>query len=85
LYLPLDLSSLTKVRSFAADWATKSFAPIQALLLNAGIQYIEKGVRKTGDGIELTFGSMYFLEQIIPFFVRIREFLRASSASKSTF
>ena len=56
MYLPLDLSNLTKVRSFATDWATKNLAPIQVLLLNAGIQYTENGFRKTDDGIETTFG-----------------------------
>ncbi|KAG0649821.1 NADPH-protochlorophyllide oxidoreductase [Hyphodiscus hymeniophilus] len=56
-YLPLDLSSLEQIRLFAADWKTRNLPPIQALLLNAGIQYPEQGVRKAGDGVELTFGG----------------------------
>lgn len=54
-FLTLDLSSLASVRSFAQTWQTKSFPPIIALVLNAGAQF-PGGVRKTGDGIESTFG-----------------------------
>lgn len=53
-FLPLDLSSLAKVRSFVQTWDTKGFPTIIALVLNAGIQFPE-GVRKTGDGFESTF------------------------------
>ncbi|KAI9837014.1 MAG: hypothetical protein M1819_000663 [Sarea resinae] len=54
IYLPLDLSSLAKVRSFAKEWESEDFPPIRALLLNAGLQFPD-GVRKTDDGIEATF------------------------------
>jgi NAD(P)-dependent dehydrogenase (short-subunit alcohol dehydrogenase family) len=53
-YLPLDLSSLENVRSFASGWAAKGFPPIRALVLNAGLQFPD-GVGMTGDGIERTF------------------------------
>jgi NAD(P)-dependent dehydrogenase (short-subunit alcohol dehydrogenase family) len=54
IFLPLDLSVMAKVRSFVRTWETKSFPPIIALLLNAGLQF-RKGLRKTDDGIEATF------------------------------
>ncbi len=54
-FLPLDLSNLAKVRSFVRDWEATSHPPIQALLLNAGLQFPD-GVRYTDDGIEATFG-----------------------------
>jgi NAD(P)-dependent dehydrogenase (short-subunit alcohol dehydrogenase family) len=53
-YLPLDLSSLTKVREFAASYSTKSFPPIAALVMNAGLQF-PSGVSYSVDGIEKTF------------------------------
>jgi NAD(P)-dependent dehydrogenase (short-subunit alcohol dehydrogenase family) len=54
-YLPLDLSSFTNIRTFAKDWETKNYPPIQALLLNAALQWPRK-LHKTEDGIESTFG-----------------------------
>jgi len=54
VFLPLDLSSFARIRSFVKDWEAKNFPSIQALLLNAGLQ-IPDGVRKTDDGIETTF------------------------------
>ena len=52
-YLKLDLSSLAKVRSFAADYATKDYPPIKALVLNAGLQILD--LNYTEDNIESTF------------------------------
>ena len=54
-YLPLDLSSLAKVREFASSYSTKSSPPIAALVMNAGLQF-PKDVSYTNDGIEKTFG-----------------------------
>lgn len=54
-YLRLDLSSLTEVRSFAKRWEGKNYPPIQALLLNAGLQF-PREVQYTVDGFESTFG-----------------------------
>jgi NAD(P)-dependent dehydrogenase (short-subunit alcohol dehydrogenase family) len=38
IYLPLDLSSLSSVRSFAAQFLKTGYPPLSALVLNAGIQ-----------------------------------------------
>ena len=53
-YLPLDLSSLAKVRDFATSYSTKSYPPISALVMNAGLQF-PKNVSYSTDGIEKTF------------------------------
>lgn len=52
-YLKLDLSSLAKVRSFAADYADKGYPPIKALVLNAALQILN--LDYTDDKIESTF------------------------------
>lgn len=52
-YLQLDLSSLAKVRSFAADYAQRGDPPIKALVLNAGLQILN--LNYTEDKIESTF------------------------------
>ncbi|KAI4859721.1 NAD(P)-binding protein [Hypoxylon rubiginosum] len=54
IYIPLDLSNLQNVRQYAEDWATNNHLPIQALLLNAGLQF-PGPVSKTVDGLESTF------------------------------
>ncbi|KAH8799810.1 short-chain dehydrogenase [Xylogone sp. PMI_703] len=53
-YLPLDLASLSAVRTFVKTWETKNFPPIQALFLNAGFQF-PGPLQMTGDNIESTF------------------------------
>ncbi|KAI3321166.1 dehydrogenase/reductase [Xylariaceae sp. AK1471] len=55
VFLPLDLSNLKNVRSYAENWTAKSYPPIQALALNAGLQF-PGGLTKTVDGLESTFG-----------------------------
>ncbi|KAI0155338.1 dehydrogenase/reductase [Xylariaceae sp. FL1272] len=55
VYMPLDLSDLSNVRKFAENWAEKQYPPLQALLLNAGLQF-PGDVQHTVDGIESTFG-----------------------------
>ena len=52
-YLKLDLSSLARVRSFAADYAKGTYPPIKALVLNAGLQILD--LDYTEDKIESTF------------------------------
>lgn len=52
-YLTLDLSSLAKVRSFAADYEKRAYPPIKALVLNAGLQILD--LDYTEDKIESTF------------------------------
>jgi len=53
-YIPLDLSSLAKVREFVTSYSSKSYPPIAALVMNAGLQF-PNGVSYTGDGVEKTF------------------------------
>lgn len=52
--LPPDLTSRSKVPSFASIWDTKNYPPIQALLLNAALQFPD-GPVLTDDGMESTF------------------------------
>ncbi|KAI0967779.1 dehydrogenase/reductase [Xylaria arbuscula] len=54
LFMPLDLSDSKSVRSFAQEWSTKNHPPIQALCLNAALQFPDKIVY-TPEGIEATF------------------------------
>ena len=54
IFLPLDLSDTKKVRAFATEWSSKSHPPIQALLLNAALQFPNEVVL-TPEGIESTF------------------------------
>ncbi|TPX11143.1 uncharacterized protein E0L32_008004 [Thyridium curvatum] len=53
-FLPLDLSDSKKVRAFAEDWFSRNYPPIQALLLNAALQFPGKMVT-TPEGLEATF------------------------------
>ncbi len=53
-YLPLDLSTMATVRAFAKDYAARNYPPIQALVLNAGLQF-PKSLLYNDDGIEKTF------------------------------
>ena len=53
-YLPLDLSNLSKVRSFVKTWQSKDYPPIQSLVLNAGLQFPNDLVF-TDEGLEKTF------------------------------
>ncbi|KAL4945832.1 hypothetical protein BDV06DRAFT_229726 [Aspergillus oleicola] len=55
-YLPLDLSSQTKVRAFVSKWSDANNPPISHLLLNAGLQ-VPGEISYTEDGIEKTFGT----------------------------
>lgn len=54
-FLPLDLGSQEKVRSFVKTWSDQKFPPISTLILNAGLQF-PSGVHYTSDRIEATFG-----------------------------
>jgi NAD(P)-dependent dehydrogenase (short-subunit alcohol dehydrogenase family) len=54
IFLPLDLSSPTNVRAFAASFIEASYPPIIALVQNAGLQF-PGALEKTPDGIEKTF------------------------------
>lgn len=54
-FLELDLSSLTKVRAFAADWEARNFPQIHSLVCNAALQFPNE-TEYTEDGFEKTFG-----------------------------
>ncbi|KAJ4348115.1 uncharacterized protein N0V89_009487 [Didymosphaeria variabile] len=54
IYLPLDLSSSSNIRAFAKEWSQKAFPPVQALLLNAALQF-PGALTLTDEGIEKTF------------------------------
>jgi NAD(P)-dependent dehydrogenase (short-subunit alcohol dehydrogenase family) len=54
IYLPLDLSSSSNIRSYGKTWASKSYPPIQALLLNAALQF-PGALTLTEEGLEKTF------------------------------
>ncbi|KAF1946623.1 NAD(P)-binding protein [Clathrospora elynae] len=53
-FMPLDLSSLAKVRDCAKRWGAENHPPIQALVLNAAIQ-LSGDIEYTDDGIEKHF------------------------------
>lgn len=55
IYLPLDLASLANVRTFGASWLKAEHPPIQALVLNAALQF-PGDVQYTEEGVEKTFG-----------------------------
>jgi NAD(P)-dependent dehydrogenase (short-subunit alcohol dehydrogenase family) len=54
-FMALDLSSMAKVRDFVQRWNTSGHPPIQALVLNAGMQ-LPAAIEYTPDGIEKHFG-----------------------------
>ncbi|KAI8799732.1 hypothetical protein BJ742DRAFT_860584 [Cladochytrium replicatum] len=64
--IPLDLTSLESVKSFA-DWATKEYPVIDSLVLNAGTG--ATAIEKTKDGVETVFAvnhlSHFYLTQLL--------------------
>ncbi|KAI1193193.1 dehydrogenase/reductase [Nemania serpens] len=54
VFRALDLSDSKSVRNFAKDWSAQNHPPIQALCLNAALQFPDKIVY-TDEGIEATF------------------------------
>ncbi|CAJ2509294.1 Uu.00g143200.m01.CDS01 [Anthostomella pinea] len=54
IFAPLDLADSSKVRAFAKEWSSKHHPPIQALLLNAALQF-PGSLTLTSEGIESTF------------------------------
>lgn len=53
-FLPLDLLDLANIRSFASNWGSHGFPPIQSLVLNAALQF-PGGVEYSGNGFDKTF------------------------------
>lgn len=56
--ISLDLSSLMAVRKFVEDFFTGNFAPLSAIVCNAGMSR-QSEPPTTADGIETTFGVNY--------------------------
>ncbi|KAI0906333.1 dehydrogenase/reductase [Ustulina deusta] len=54
VFMSLDLSDSKSVHNFAKDWSARDYPPIQALCLNAALQFPDKIVY-TPEGIEATF------------------------------
>ncbi|RYO82245.1 hypothetical protein DL764_009641 [Monosporascus ibericus] len=54
VFIPLDLSESKSVRAYAKEWASKNYPLIQAVLLNAALQFPDRLVRNS-EGIEATF------------------------------
>jgi light-dependent protochlorophyllide reductase len=50
----LDLASLESVRAFARKFEASQYAPLRALVCNAGAQFVN-GTIESADGIEMTF------------------------------
>ncbi|WWD18763.1 hypothetical protein CI109_103218 [Kwoniella shandongensis] len=67
VYLPLDLETHASTREFVKLYESRSFPPIRALLLNAGIQFVDK-VHFTSDGIETMF-AVNHVNQALLFFL----------------
>ena len=87
-YLKLDLSSLAKVRSFAADYAKKGYPPMKALVLNAGLQILDLGY--TEDKIESTFainhvGHALLFYLMRPFFAEEARIVIVASGTQYVF
>ncbi|KAI0552248.1 dehydrogenase/reductase [Xylaria curta] len=54
IFMPLDLSDSKSVREFAKDWSNRNHPPIQALFLNAALQFPGE-TSYTAEGVESTF------------------------------
>ena len=70
-FLPLELSSISKVRNFAESWTLKAYPPIISLILNAGVQYLGPA-EINSDGYEKTFainhlGHALLFYHLIPY------------------
>lgn len=61
-YMHLDLSKLAQIRQFVNEWEARQYPPIQALLLNAGLQF-PAGIQYTEDDFESTFAVQPYRAQ----------------------
>ena len=68
-YVRLDLSDMSSIRAFAREWETRKFPSIQALVLNAVLQF-PGDVEYTVDGIEATFGISHVGHALLFFLLR---------------
>ena len=51
----LDLASLDSIRSFAAQFGDRNLPPLQGIICNAGVQFVQQQTY-TKDGFDTTFG-----------------------------
>ncbi|KAE9377700.1 NAD(P)-binding protein [Stipitochalara longipes BDJ] len=56
IFHPLDLSSLSNIRTFCTHFSSSPYAPISHLVLNAILQFTDRDIHRTADGFETTFG-----------------------------
>lgn len=68
-YMPLDLCSLAAIRAFASSYAQQQHAPISALVLNAGLQFLETEIY-SADGIETTFAANHVGHALLFYLLR---------------
>ena len=68
-YVRLDLSDMSSIRALAKEWETRNFPSIQALVLNAALQF-PGDVQYTVDGIEATFGISHVGHALLFFLLR---------------
>lgn len=84
-FLSLDLSHLVKVRTFASDWESHNFPPIQSIVLNAALQF-PGDVEYSQDGFEKTFaishiGHALLLSLLVPYFADATRVVVVSSGT----
>lgn len=53
--MPLDLASFNSINSFVAEFANSNLPPLEAIVCNAGVQFIQRQTY-TEDGFDTTFG-----------------------------
>ncbi|KAK8858871.1 hypothetical protein IAR55_003102 [Kwoniella newhampshirensis] len=69
VYLPLDLMTRAKTREFVKLYESNKFPPLRALILNAGLQLVDK-VIITSDGIEAMFAIDHVNQALLFFLLR---------------
>jgi NAD(P)-dependent dehydrogenase (short-subunit alcohol dehydrogenase family) len=70
-FLPLDLSSLLNIRNFAAEFKERGYPKIEALVLNAGLQF-PHGITYNKDGVEMTFAVNHVGHVLLYYLLRER-------------
>ena len=68
-FLSLDLSSEAGARDFAERYLASSYPPIEALVLNAALQYVD-GIHTTVDGVEESFAVNHVNHSLVFFLLK---------------
>ena len=73
IFLPLDLSDLDNIHTYANNFSTANYPPISALLLNAGLQFPGPLSTIPSTGLESTFainhvGHVLLFHLLVPYF-----------------